>query len=53
MAYEVLGNIVVELRKRVTFFVLGEEGMQLFLEVIWNEVEYTLKDLRKAAGQLE
>ena len=27
--------------------------MHPLLEVIWNKVEYDLKDLRKEAGQLE
>ena len=27
--------------------------MQSFLEVMWNKVEYALKDSLKAAGQLE
>ena len=53
MADEVLGNIVVEFRKRVTFGVFSEERIQFVLEGMGNMVEYALKDSRKAASQLE
>ena len=52
MADEVSWNIVAELRKRGTFGGFSEEIMKLFLEGIWNKVEYYLKDKPKAAGQL-
>ena len=52
MADEVSWNIVAGLRKRGTFGGFSEEIMQLFLEGIWNMVEYDLKDKPKAAGQL-
>ena len=44
MADELSRNIVAELSKRGTFGGFKEEKMQLLLEVIWNKVEYTLKD---------
>ena len=52
MADEVSWNIVAGLRKRGTFGGFSEEIMQLFLEGIWNKVEYDLKDKPKAAVQL-
>ena len=36
-----------------TFGGFSEERIQSLLEVIWNKVEYYLKDPQKAAGQLE
>ena len=50
MADEVSWNIVAELRKRGTFGGFNEERMQSLLEIIWNKVEYALKDSKKAAG---
>ena len=50
MVDELLGNIIAELRKRGTFGRFSEERMQLLLEVIWNKVEYSLKDPQKSAG---
>ena len=38
------GNVVAELRKRGTFGVFGKERMQLVLEGMQNNVEYSLKD---------
>ena len=35
------------------FGYFGEETMQLLLEVIWNKIEYSLKDSRKVSDQLE
>ena len=53
MADEVLGNIIAELRKRGTFGGFSEERIQSVLEGMWNKVDYSLKDSRKMAGQLE
>ena len=53
MADGLSGNIFADLRKRVTFGGFSEERMQSLLEGIWNKVECALKDLQKAAGQLE
>ena len=53
MVDEVSGNIVAELRKRVTFGGLSEERMQSLLEGIWNKIDYYLRDSQKLAGQLE
>ena len=53
MGGEVLENIVAELRKRGTFGGFSEERMQSFLKVMWNKLEYALKDSRKVAGKLE
>ena len=50
MVDELSGNIIAELRKRGTFGRFSEERMQLLLEVIWNKVEYSLKDPQKSAG---
>ena len=47
IAYEVLRNIVAELRKKITFDGFSEEKMQLVLEGMWNKVEYTLKYSQK------
>ena len=44
MVDEVSGNIVAELRKRVIFGGFGEDRVQLLLEVMWNKVNYDLKD---------
>ena len=44
MTDEVQGNIVAELSKRGTFGGFSEERIQQQLEVMWNKVEYTLKD---------
>ena len=44
MTDEVFWNIVVQLRKRGTFGGFSEERMQLLLKVMWNKVEYDLKD---------
>ena len=52
MADEISGNIVADLRKRVTFGGFSEEMMQLFLERMWKKLEYYFKDLKKASGQL-
>ena len=41
---EVLGDIVVALRKRGTFGGISEERMQSVPERLWNKVEYSLKD---------
>ena len=51
MADELSGNIIAELRKRGAFCGFSEERMQSILEVIWNKVEYDLKDKLKAAGR--
>ena len=53
MKYEVLGNIVAELRKRITFGIFGEERMQFLLAGIQNKVEYNLESSQKSAGILE
>ena len=53
MSDELLGDIVVELRKRGTFGGFSEESMQSFLEGMCNKVECALKDPLKAEGQLE
>ena len=53
MVDELLGNIIAELRKRGTFGGFIEERMQLLLEGMWDKVEYSLKDSKKSAGQLE
>ena len=53
MADEVLENIVAELSNRGTFGRFSEEKMQSVLEGMWNKVEYSLKDSRKTADQLE
>ena len=53
MKYEVLGNIIAELRKRGEFGGFSEERMQSVIEGMWNKVDYSLKDSRKMAGQLE
>ena len=50
MVDEVSGNIVADLRKRGIFGSFSEERMQSLLEIIWNKVEYALKDSKKAAG---
>ena len=44
IADEVSGNIVAELRNRGTYGGFCEEMMQYLLEVMWNTVEYALKD---------
>ena len=44
MADELLDNIVAEFRKRGTIGGFSEEIMASFLEVIWNTVNYYLKD---------
>ena len=44
MADEVLWNIVIELRKRGTFDGFSEERKQSLIELMWNKVEYALKD---------
>ena len=41
---EVLGNFVADLRKRGIVGGFSEERMHSFLEVIWNKLEYALKD---------
>ena len=43
MLDEVLGDIVPDLRKRVTFGGFSEERMQSLLEGMWNKVEHALK----------
>ena len=53
MVDELLGNIISELRKRVTFGGFSEDMMQSLLEGMWNKVEYALKDSQKFTGQLE
>ena len=53
MEDKVSGNIIAELRKRRIFGGFSEETMFLVLEVMWNKVEYTLKDSQEMAGQLE
>ena len=53
MKDEVLGNIVAELRKRGNFGNFSEEMMQSVPKIMWNKVEYALKDSRKMACQLE
>ena len=53
MAYEVLGNIVAELRKKGKFGGLILERMQSVIEGMWDKVKYALKDLQKLSGQLE
>ena len=53
MADEVSGNIVTDLRKRLTFGGFSEWTMQSLLEVIWNKVDCALKDSKKSAVQLE
>ena len=53
MADEVLGNIVAELIKRGNFGGFDDDSMQSLIEVMWNKVEYDLKDSLKAAGKLE
>ena len=53
MSDKASGNIFAELRKRGTFRGFSEERMNLMLEVIWNKVEYALKDSRKMEGQVE
>ena len=50
MGGKVSDNIVADLRKRGTFGGFSEERMQSLLEIIWNKVEYALKDSKKAAG---
>ena len=47
MEDEVSGNIIAESRKRGTFSGFSEKSMQFVLEVIWNKVEYALKDSQK------
>ena len=44
MVDEVLGNIVAELIKRVTFDGFSEERVQSFIEGKCNKVDYVLKD---------
>ena len=53
MVNELSGNIIAELRKSRTFGGFIEESMQLFLEGMWDKVDYALKDSKKPAGQLE
>ena len=53
MAYEVLGNIIAESRKRGEFGGFSEERMKSLLEGMRNKVEYALKDSKQLAGQLE
>ena len=53
MSDEVSENIIAELRKRGTFGGFSEERIQSVLEGMWNKVDYSLKDSRKMAGQLE
>ena len=53
MRYDVSGNIVAELRNRVTFGGFSGERIKSFIEVMWNKVDRVLKDSLKAAGQLE
>ena len=47
MVNELSGNIIAELRKCVTFGGFVEESMQLFLEGMWDKVDYALKDSKK------
>ena len=51
MVDELSGNIIAEFRKSGTFGGFIEESMLLFLEGIWDKVEYDLKDSKKSAGQ--
>ena len=53
MADEVSGNIVAQLMKRRNFGGFSEERMNSLPEIMWNKVEYDLKDSQKGAGQLE
>ena len=53
MEDELLGNTIAELRKSGTFGGFIEESMQLFLEGMWDKVDYALKDSKKSACQLE
>ena len=52
MADGVSGNIIVDLSKRGAFGCFSEERIQSVLEVMWNKVEYDLKDSPKMVGQL-
>ena len=47
MVDELSGNIVAELRKREIFGRFSDERIQSALEVMWDKVEYALKDLPK------
>ena len=53
MVDKVLGNIIAESRKRVTFGGLVSRRGSCFFAGMWNRVEYVLKDSKKAVGQLE
>ena len=53
MVDELSGNIIEELRKSGAFGGFIEERMQLLLERMWDKLEYTLKDSKKSAVQLE
>ena len=53
MVDELSENIIAELRKSGTFGGFIEERMQFLLERMWDKLEYTLKDSKKSAGQLE
>ena len=44
MADEVSGNIIAELSKRGIFGGFSEVRIQSLLEVLWNKVDYALKD---------
>ena len=53
MAYDIWGNVIVELTKIGKFGIFSEERMQSLIEGMCNNVDYDLKDSRKAIGQLE
>ena len=44
MTDKVSRNIVADLSKKIIFGGFSEETMFLVLEVMWNKVEYPLKD---------